>query len=32
LQLAFGGDATLRLSENQPHGVIAELDFPAQST
>ena len=30
LQLAFGGDAQLRLTEVQPHGVSAELDFPAQ--
>jgi hypothetical protein len=30
LQLAFGGDAQLRLTEVQPHGVCAELDFPAQ--
>ena len=29
LQLAFGGDAQLRLSSLQPHGVCAELDFPA---
>jgi hypothetical protein len=29
LQLAFGGDAQLRLSEVVPHGVRAELDFPA---
>jgi signal transduction histidine kinase len=30
LQLAFGGDAHLRLSAVEPHGVRAELDFPAQ--
>jgi LytS/YehU family sensor histidine kinase len=30
LQLAFGGDAQLRLTEVEPHGVTAELDFPAQ--
>ena len=30
LQLAFGGDAQLRLTEVKPHGVCAELDFPAQ--
>ena len=29
LQLAFGGDAQLRLTEVEPHGVCAELDFPA---
>jgi len=29
LQLAFGGDAHLRLSEVEPHGVRAELEFPA---
>jgi signal transduction histidine kinase len=28
LQLAFGGDAQLRLTEVQPHGVCAELEFP----
>jgi hypothetical protein len=30
LQLAFGGDAQLRLTEVEPHGVSAELEFPAQ--
>lgn len=30
LQLFFGGDAQLRLAEIQPHGVCAELDFPAR--
>jgi hypothetical protein len=30
LQLAFGGDAQLRLGEVEPHGVCAELDFPAR--
>jgi len=30
LQLTFGGDAQLRLTEIEPHGVCAELDFPAQ--
>jgi histidine kinase/histidine kinase/DNA gyrase B/HSP90-like ATPase len=30
LQLAFGNDAQLRLSEVQPHGVCAELDFPVR--
>jgi len=29
LQLAFGGDAQLRLSALEPHGVCAELNFPA---
>ena len=29
LQLAFGGDARLRLTAIEPHGVCAELDFPA---
>lgn len=29
LQLAFGEKITLRLSEVQPHGVCAELNFPA---
>jgi two-component sensor histidine kinase len=32
LQLAFGGDAHLRLIEVQPHGVCAELEFPARRT
>lgn len=30
LQLAFDGDAQLRLTELPPHGVCAELEFPAQ--
>src|SRR5262245_16208966 len=30
LQLAFGGDAQLQLTEVQPHGVCAELEFPAR--
>jgi len=30
LQLAFGGDAQLRLFELEPHGVSAEVDFPAR--
>jgi hypothetical protein len=30
LQLAFGGDAQLRLGAHQPKGVIAQLDFPAR--
>ena len=30
LQLAFGGDAHLRLTEVEPHGVCAEVDFPAR--
>jgi sensor histidine kinase YesM len=30
LQLAFGGDARVRLSDNPPHGVRAEIDFPAR--
>lgn len=30
LQLVFGGDAQLRLASLEPHGVCAELDFPAQ--
>jgi two-component sensor histidine kinase len=29
LQLAFGSDAQLRLSEIEPHGVSAQLTFPA---
>src|SRR5207245_1189237 len=31
LQLAFGGDAHLRLSAVSPHGACAELEFPAQA-
>jgi LytS/YehU family sensor histidine kinase len=30
LQLAFGGDADLRLEPVQPHGARASLDFPAR--
>jgi LytS/YehU family sensor histidine kinase len=30
LQLTFGGDAELRLTALEPHGICAELDFPAQ--
>jgi LytS/YehU family sensor histidine kinase len=30
LQLAFAGDAQLRLTQVEPHGVCAELEFPAQ--
>jgi hypothetical protein len=30
LQLVFGGDAQLRLSEQKPQGVCAEVEFPAQ--
>jgi LytS/YehU family sensor histidine kinase len=30
LQLAFGGDARLSLTAVEPHGVCAELDFPAR--
>ena len=30
LQLAFGGDARVTLSENLPQGVLAEIDFPAR--
>ncbi len=30
LQLAFVGDAHVRISEIQPHGVRAEIDFPAR--
>jgi sensor histidine kinase YesM len=29
LQIAFGGDAQVHLSALEPHGVFAELDFPA---
>ncbi|WP_374568018.1 sensor histidine kinase [Ideonella sp.] len=31
LQLAFGDQAELRLSELQPHGVQADVEFPAQT-
>jgi hypothetical protein len=30
LQLSFAGDARLQLTEHEPHGVCAELNFPAQ--
>lgn len=30
LQLAFGGDAQLRFMAVEPHGVCAEVDFPAR--
>ena len=30
MQLAFGGDARLQLTEIEPHGVCAELNFPAR--
>ncbi len=30
MAMAFGGDAGLRLSPLEPHGVRAELDFPAR--
>ena len=30
LQLAFGGEAQLRITEIEPHGVCAELDLPAR--
>ena len=32
MQLAFGGDAQLRLAGVTPHGVCAELEFPAQGS
>ena len=32
LELAFGGDAQLRLSPQHPRGVSAEVDFPIRST
>ncbi|TAK41425.1 MAG: hypothetical protein EPO29_08210 [Betaproteobacteria bacterium] len=32
LQLVFGGDAKLNLAVLVPHGVRAELDFPAQAS
>jgi signal transduction histidine kinase len=31
LEMVFGGDAALRLTELQPHGVAVELEFPARS-
>jgi hypothetical protein len=31
LQLAFGNEAQLRLTEVAPHGVCAELEFPART-
>jgi len=30
LRLVFGGDAEVRVTETEPHGVCVELDFPAQ--
>lgn len=30
MKLAFGDDAALRLAAREPHGLIAELEFPAQ--
>jgi signal transduction histidine kinase len=30
LELAFGGDAKLRLTALEPHGTCAEVDFPAR--
>lgn len=30
LRLSFGGDAQLRLKEQRPSGVIAEVEFPAE--
>ncbi|HXW10261.1 MAG TPA: histidine kinase [Steroidobacteraceae bacterium] len=30
LALAFRGDAHLKLTEREPHGVLAEVDFPAR--
>ena len=32
LQLIFAGDATLNVIANEPHGVAARLDIPAQRT
>ena len=32
LQLVFGSDAHLRISSLVPHGVCAEVDFPAQAS
>ena len=31
LRLEFGDAAQLRLSEIQPHGVLAEIEFPAHT-
>jgi LytS/YehU family sensor histidine kinase len=31
LQLAFGEQTSLRVSSLQPHGVLAEVEFPAQN-
>ena len=30
LRLGFGGRAELRLSEREPRGVLAEIEFPAE--
>jgi hypothetical protein len=32
LQLAFGGDAKLRVSAQHPSGVSAEVDFPVRGS
>jgi len=32
LQLAYGTEATLELRERYPHGVVAELEFPARTS
>jgi hypothetical protein len=32
LQLSFSGDAQLRIASIEPHGVSAEMEFPAQTT
>jgi LytS/YehU family sensor histidine kinase len=32
LQLTFGDEASLRLTEVQPHGVCAELSIPARQS
>jgi LytS/YehU family sensor histidine kinase len=31
LQLAFGTDSELRMTEVMPHGVLIEIEFPAQA-
>jgi hypothetical protein len=31
MQLAFGGDSQLNLTEIEPHGVCVELSFPARA-
>jgi LytS/YehU family sensor histidine kinase len=31
LRIAYGADATLRLSPLAPHGIVAEFEYPARA-